>query len=971
MRTLRQLFLVTLFTLTAELLLVTASIAGGPLGALGTTGRRYAASSFPLRYWVDQGTLGTFSNATGVTITNYAFQQWASVKSASLSFTNAGYLSRDVTSATDPYISGSTQFSDGINPVIFDATGAITDAKLGTGAHNSVLGFAGSAYSGNTYVEGYAIINGALSGSGASGDIDRYEAVLTHEIGHFLGLAHAQVSMHSDFCTMYPVIESTKQKVLQPDDTTAIANLYPTSAFLSATGSISGTVRTPAGANLSGVNVIAENASTGATYSTVVDYYSGGKSGFDSPPGATGTYTFTGLRPATYYIRIEPMNASFSGGSSVASYYTPMNMSVAREWWNGSSESGDMLADNTNEHAGVTVSAGTTWRGVNFISNESSTLVTLTYHNGTPYYIWSLPYGSIQKYAVRCTAPAKGAPVEVQFKLDPSSVLPLNGSMTISVHANAAGSIAGVPGAVLGSVTVPYSELATDQMNEIWLRGLGSATNFDSNQTFHVSFSTNGVGSPVLYSDNGSPTQNRTSYQGTDGIWHNFPEGGWGAGYNLIASVVYTKTPTVQQPIVTAPIVSLNPTAIDFGSVALHSTTDRVVRLTNTGNGDLVVSGTSILGIDSLDYAIVTGGGAFTLAPGAYRDITLRFWPCMPSNTPNTTRSAKFTIYSNAATSPNYVALVGVGVQSVPLAVVTPIKFGTVRPGQTYYVDTTIVYNAGNDTLRIANSVIVSPTGDSSAFRIMTPAGSSNVAPDSLLHLRLQFNPTLLHNYVSTLRILHDGDLGMTEIPIYGNGAAGELRAPQRVAWTMIKPTADSGIMIYNIGNAALLIRGIGITSWKDSMMGSFIQLSQPLPISIPSGDSLRIPINFMPTAGSGDYYGTLQLMTDSYPDSVASVALHINASALGVAEGDAIAGDGLSVYPNPAGQKAQVSYRTQKTAGDLLVVDVTGKTLQRLHLGSASGSADIDTQSLSSGQYYILLQDGDRLRRTKFSVEH
>jgi hypothetical protein len=53
------------------------------------------------------------------------------------------------------------------------------------------------------------------------------------------------------------------------------------------------------------------------------------------------------------------------------------------------------------------------------------------------------------------------------------------------------------------------------------------------------------------------------------------------------------------------------------------------------------------------------------------------------------------------------------------------------------------------------------------------------------------------------------------------------------------------------------------------------------------------------------------------------------------------------------------------------MLVDVTGKTLQHMHLGSASGTTDLDTGSLPSGQYYILIRDGNRLRRTKFTVEH
>ena len=58
------------------------AIAGGPLGAVGATPRRYAASSFPLAYRTDQGALGRFTNATAVAISNYAFQQWDNVATA-------------------------------------------------------------------------------------------------------------------------------------------------------------------------------------------------------------------------------------------------------------------------------------------------------------------------------------------------------------------------------------------------------------------------------------------------------------------------------------------------------------------------------------------------------------------------------------------------------------------------------------------------------------------------------------------------------------------------------------------------------------------------------------------------------------------------------------------------------------------------------------------------------------------------
>src|SRR6185295_4531984 len=94
-------------------------------------------------------------------------------------------------------------------------------------------------------------------------------------IGHFLGLSHPQQAMHADFATMYPVMFSSAQRYLSPDDTAAIAQLYPAGSYTSTVGAISGTVKRPDNSNLSGVNVIAQDSASGTCYSSVVDYFSG------------------------------------------------------------------------------------------------------------------------------------------------------------------------------------------------------------------------------------------------------------------------------------------------------------------------------------------------------------------------------------------------------------------------------------------------------------------------------------------------------------------------------------------------------------------------------------------------------------------------------------------------------------------------------------------------------------------------
>jgi immune inhibitor A len=65
------------------------------------------------------------------------------------------------------------------------------------------------------------------------------------------------------------------------------------------------------------------------------------------------------------------------------------------------------------------------------------------------------------------------------------------------------------------------------------------------------------------------------------------------------------------------------PAGIDFGTVALGSTRDTILTITNAGGG--VLSGTVAAACDQ--YTILSGGGAYSLGAGQAHAVTLRFAP--------------------------------------------------------------------------------------------------------------------------------------------------------------------------------------------------------------------------------------------------------------------------------------------------------------------------------------------------------
>jgi hypothetical protein len=359
-------------------------IAGGPLSTYNGQAVRYKSDT--VKYHLDRGPFGIFTNQQARDLANASFKVWDDVASATVTFnhTDADTLPVDVNGTN--YLQYTTLTSvkiDGINPIIFDSDGAITNALFGAGAANSVIGFAwtedidGDGF----YDEGEAVMNGKFAmGNSSSFTYDEWKSTFVHEFGHFLGLDHSQIN--GEFVddpartiyipTMYPTstIDDVPLGELNPDDIAAISMLYPAPTFSAATGKISGSVVRANGSVVRGANVIAYG--TGADslmnrISTVTDYFEQNN----------GNFTILGLTPGSYYVRIEPIDPEFTEGSSVGPYsydFTGLSFinPVIPEHYNGAGESGDPSVDNPADKTSVTANAGSTTAGIHFIANAAS-----------------------------------------------------------------------------------------------------------------------------------------------------------------------------------------------------------------------------------------------------------------------------------------------------------------------------------------------------------------------------------------------------------------------------------------------------------------------------------------------------------------------------------------------------------------------------------------------------------------------
>ncbi|MFQ5628738.1 MAG: FG-GAP-like repeat-containing protein, partial [bacterium] len=122
--------------------------------------------------------------------------------------------------------------------------------------------------------------------------------------------------------------------------------------------------------------------------------------------------------------------------------------------------------------------------------------------------------------------------------------------------------------------------------------------------------------------------------------------------------------------VATAPGLSLSPTAIDFDEATVGELASRSITLTNSGSIELVISSTNISGANVADFTL-NGGGAATLLPGSSKTLSVQFSPISEGS-----KTAALNILSNAPTSPDVVALAGVGV--TPFAIFSQTTTGTI-----------------------------------------------------------------------------------------------------------------------------------------------------------------------------------------------------------------------------------------------------------------------------------------------------
>ena len=277
---------------------------------------------------------------------------------------------------------------------------------------------------------------------------------------------------------------------------------------------------------------------------------------------------------------------------------------------------------------------------------------------------------------------------------------------------------------------------------------------------------TDGANGVYRHTTSGFPTL--TSYQST----------------NFWVDIVFSGQATAANPQLT-----VNASTLNFGSIAVNSSTTGTVTLTSSGSSPLTVNSAAVSGTG---FSLVAGTFPKTLNPNSSLALQLQFAPTASGSATGT-----LTIGSNSTTgSSTVVSLSGSGAAANPQLNVsaTTLAFGSVATNTAATGSVTLT-STGTSAVTV-NSASISGTG----FSITGGSFPATLNPNQTMAVKVQFDPTTAGSATGSLTISSNSTTGSpAAVALSGTGTA----TPEEVnlTWTAPANSVDP-VAGYNVYRA-------------------------------------------------------------------------------------------------------------------------------------------------------------------------
>ncbi len=351
-----------------------------------------------IQYWVDPGPLGGFTNAQALTLVQEAMKVWENASSNAKvpKFEFMGFLPEDVDGTNyQKYVSAGYCYTDDLTQcenqtqkdlktvIVFDQDEQILQnglCKIGDCIAYATASVLGGSVANPSFIQAAVVTIGARLTGGSNESV---KALMVHELGHLLGLAHTSVNQEAYFkneqeSKIYiPVmffVDSAFSASLRPDDVAGISTLYPVDPYSPNLAIIKGTIKMSDGTPMQYMNVIARNVND-----PLCDAYSMRSGRFCPPPlnyqngGCydgngdvfVGDYVISGIPPGTYTVEVEDIDSSMQSSISPGAI---QSLFGDAEFWNEN----DVANESNTASSTITLAAGETRSGIDIILNRST-----------------------------------------------------------------------------------------------------------------------------------------------------------------------------------------------------------------------------------------------------------------------------------------------------------------------------------------------------------------------------------------------------------------------------------------------------------------------------------------------------------------------------------------------------------------------------------------------------------------------
>lgn len=351
---------------------------------------------------------------------------------------------------------------------------------------------------------------------------------------------------------------------------------------------------------------------------------------------------------------------------------------------------------------------------------------------------------------------------------------------------------------------------------------------------------------------------------------------------------------TASQEINVRGVIGSNPTIPDgdttpqgtdntlFATVGVGSNQDKVFRIENVGNLDLVVTGITFTGGAPTNFSLQGGVTfPFSIVGGAFVDITVRFAPLSAG-----VKTTTLNIFNNDANEGTYnfyiqgtgtvTPLVDINVtgggNSIPDNSVYPsglndTAFGVATVGVSTVVRTFTIENLGTSVLNLTGAPLVSITGPHAAMFSVTALPSASISGGGSTTFQVTFDPTSLGAKNATI-IIRSSDpdedpynfnisgnaKGANNMYVYGNGND-VLKGATTTTTTNFTDFGGVAITTGVRQNTFVVTNLSGTTRYFSNLTISgadaamFTVVSNPTSNGLGNGNSTSFTINFTPTS--------------------------------------------------------------------------------------------------------------------------